>query len=369
MSDHYEVLGVARNATNDEIKRAYRALARQYHPDANGGDPDAEHRFKEISVAYETLSDPERRRRYDMFGETAGAPGAGGFGGEAFGFSDIFESFFGGRDPFGGRGPGGPMAGADVEIAVELDLYEAAFGTTPTVELTLPVECDRCDGSGCEPGTHPSRCDTCAGAGQVRQVRRSILGQLVTAVPCAACDGTGQRILSPCRDCGGDGRLRAQRSIELEVPSGVDDGQRLRVAGRGAAAPRGGPPGDLFVTVRVRPHPDFERHGDDLLHVRRIGITQAVLGVDLTVQTLEDEVELTVPAGTQPGTILTLGGQGVPALGRRRRGDLHVRIDVVVPEELTEDEDELVRRLAEVRGEDVAEARKGPMSRFRSAFK
>lgn len=364
--DFYEILGIGRHATDDEIKRAYRTLARRYHPDANGGDPEAEVRFKEISVAYETLRDPERRRRYDTFGERDVGSGAG----DAFGFSDLFEAFFSGGDPFGGgRGPAGPVAGADVEIAIELSLAEAAFGTTPNVELTLPVECDRCDGSGCEPGTHPSRCDVCGGAGQVRQVRRSILGQLVTAVPCAGCEGTGRRILSPCSRCRGDGRIRAVRSVELEVPPGVDDGQRLRVAGRGAAAPRGGPPGDLFVTVRVRPHPEFERSGDDLVHVRRLSVSQAILGVALTIETLEGTETLTVPPGTQPGDELRLKGHGVPSLRRRGRGDLRIRIEVVVPEKLSGEEEELVRKLAALRGDDVSEPGKGTFSRLRSAFK
>jgi len=367
--DFYELLGVDRNARDDEIKRAYRALARQYHPDANDGDAEAELRFKEISVAYETLRDPERRRRYDMFGERASG-GAGPGPGDTFGFSDLFESFFGGRDPFGGASrQRGPVAGADVEIAIELSLAEAAFGTTPTVELTLPVECEHCGGSACEPGTHPSRCDACGGAGQVRQVRRSILGQLVTAVPCAACEGMGQQILSPCHECQGDGRVRAQRSIELEVPAGVDDGQRLRVPGRGAAAPRGGPPGDLFVTIRVRSHPDFARDGDDLVHVVRLSVAQAILGVDRTIETLDGDEVLTVPPGTQPGATLRLKGRGVPSLRRRGRGDLLVRIDVVVPERLAPREEELVRKLAELRAEDVAEPGKGPISRLRSAFK
>ena len=366
--DFYEILGVGRDATDEEIKRAYRALARRYHPDTNGGDPDAEIRFKEASVAYETLRDPERRRRYDTFGErgVGGGPGPG----DVFGFSDLFDAFFGGGEPFGGgRGPTGPVAGSDVEIAIELSLAEAAFGTTPSVELTLPLECDRCDGSGCEPGTHPSRCDVCGGAGQVRQVRRSILGQLVTAVSCAACEGTGRRILSPCSQCRGDGRVRAARTVELEVPPGVDDGQRLRVAGRGAAAPRGGPPGDLFVTVRVRPHPEFERAGDDLVHVRRLSVSQAILGVELTVETLEGTESLAVPPGTQPGDVLRLKGHGVPSLRRRGRGDLLVRIEVVVPDKLSPEEEELVRSLADLRGEDVAEPGKGAFSRLRSAFK
>ncbi len=266
MTDYYELLGVDRNATDDQIKRAFRALARKYHPDSSPDDPEAEARFKEINVAYETLRDPERRRRYDHFGEE-GARGAGPGPGDAFGFGDIFEAFFGG-DGMRGRGSPGPVRAPDAEAVVELSFAAAAFGATTTVDVRLPVPCDRCGGSGCEPGTHPSRCDVCAGTGEVREVRRSVLGQIMTAAPCVACGATGQRIPSPCRDCHGDGRVRAQRSIDVEVPAGVPDGQRLRLAGRGPAAPRGGIPGDLYVSVRVTPDPRFERHGNDILHAR-----------------------------------------------------------------------------------------------------
>jgi molecular chaperone DnaJ len=252
---------------------------------------------------------------------------------------------------------------------MELDLSEAAFGTTQTLELLLPSGCDRCEGSGCEPGTHPSRCDSCDGAGEVRQVRRSILGQLVTAVPCVACGGTGQRIPNPCTSCGGDGRVRSTRHIEVEVPAGIDDGQRLRLTGRGPAAPRGGVPGDLYVTVRVRPHPSLERHGFDLLHQRRIAMTQAALGTVLTVETLEDPEQVTVPPGTQPGHLFRFKGRGVPVLQGRGRGDLLVQIDVDVPQDLTEAEQDLLNQFAELRGEEVAApAEGGFFSKIRSTF-
>ncbi len=370
MADHYEVLGVARNATDDEIKRAYRALARQYHPDSNP-DPDAEAKFKEINVAYETLKDPERRRRYDVFGDdgTRAGAGAGAPGGDAFGFGDIFDAFFGG-DPFGnGRAQAGPPRAPDAEAVVHLDLGQAAFGTTATVDIRLPVSCERCEGSGCEPGTHPARCEVCGGTGEVREVRRSILGQIVTAAPCVACSATGSRIPSPCHDCRGDGRVRASRSIDVEVPGGVDDGQRLRLSGRGPAAPRGGVPGDLYVTVRVAPDPRFERQGEDLLHVRTIAFTQAALGTHLDVDTLEGLEQLIVPPGTQPGHVFRLKGRGVPALRGRGRGDLLVRVDVEIPTRLSAQEDELVRSLAGVRGEEVAAPQdKGVFSRLKSAF-
>ena len=363
MSNHYAVLGVSSEATADEIKRAYRRLARQYHPDSNGGDPDAVERFKEVTRAYETLSNPERRRRYDMFGTDEAGP-AGPSAGDAFGFGDLFDAFFGG----GGPGRTGPLRGPDAEVRLELTLAEAAFGVTREVQARLPVSCDRCEGSGCEPGTHPSRCDVCGGTGEVREVRRSILGQMVTASPCAACQGTGNRILSPCHQCRGDGRVQAQTTIDVEVPAGIDTGQRLRLAGRGPAAPRGGIPGDLYVTVLVAPADGFERHGDDLLHVRRVTVTQAALGARLEVETLEGPEELLVPPGTQPGKLFRLKGRGVPSLRGRGRGDLLVRIDVQIPEQLTPEQADLLRQVAELRGEEIAPPDPGFFSRLKSAF-
>jgi len=365
-SDYYELLGVSPQATDDEIKRAYRSLARRYHPDSNP-DPDAAERFKEISRAYETLRDPERRRRYDTFGPDAvGAAGPTGPAGD-FGLGDFFDAFFGG-DAFGRRGSAGAARAADAEIRMELTLAEAAFGVTRTIEARLPVPCDRCDGSGCEPGTHPSRCDVCGGTGEVRQVRRSILGQMMTASPCGACHATGSRILSPCRDCRGEGRVQGVHDIDVDVPAGVDSGQRLRLSGRGPAAPRGGIPGDLYVAVTVAPHPEFERHGDDLVHIRRISLTQAALGTSLVIETLDGPEPLPVPPGTQPGHVFRLKNRGVPSLRGRGRGDLLVRIDVEVPEHLRPEEAELLRKLAELRGDDVAPADEGFFSRLKSAF-
>jgi molecular chaperone DnaJ len=368
-ADLYEILGVARNASDDEIKKAYRALARLHHPDNNPGDAEAEARFKKISVAYETLADPERRRQYDMFG-TAGMGAGGGTGpmGEAFGFGDLFEAFFGGDAFGGGRGPAAPPRGADVEAQIELTLAEVAFGATKTIEPRLPVTCGRCNGSGCEPGTHPSRCDVCGGSGELRQVRRSILGQMVTAAPCHACGGLGSRILSPCGECGGEGRVMAVKRIDVEVPAGVDSGQRLRLPERGPAAPRGGITGDLYVNVRVLPHPHLHRDGDDLLHVRSISMLQATLGTRLQIETLDGAEELVVPPGTQPGEIFRLKGLGVRSLRGRGRGDLLVRTDVEVPRKLKPEDAELLRALAERRGEDVSPPDAKLLSRFRSAF-
>jgi len=367
--DYYEVLGVTRNATDREIKQAYRELARRYHPDSQPGDHDAEDRFKEVSVAYETLCDPERRRRYDTFGETGARGGAGPGAGDPFGFGGIFDAFFGG-DAFGARrGPRGPERAPDAEAVVQLSLRQAAFGTTHSFTAHLPVACTRCDGSGCEPGTHPSRCDVCDGAGEVRQVRRSILGQVVTASPCGACRGRGARILSPCRECRGDGRVGSERMIEVEVPAGVDDGQRLRLAGRGPAAPQGGVPGDLYVTVRVAADPELARDGDNLVHVARVSIAQAALGAVVEVPTLEEPTEVTVAPGTQPGDVLKLKGQGVPSLRGRGRGDLLVEVAVEVPRELSDEEATLLHQLAELRGEAITAPERGVLNRLRSALK
>jgi len=366
-TDYYELLGVSRHAGDDEIKRAFRKAARECHPDYHPDDPEAEARFKSLSVAYETLSDPERRRRYDMFGPE-GAPGGPRGGSDAGGFGDLFDVFFGG-DPFGTRRGAGPPRGEDAETLVELTLHEAAFGTTQEIEVTLPGPCDRCGGSGCEPGTHPERCPECGGTGEVRQVRRTVLGQMVTAGPCFACGATGSTIPNPCTDCRGEGRVRSTRTLDVEVPAGIDDGQRLRLAGRGAAAPRGGQPGDLFVTVRVAPDPDLAREGRDLVHSRRLPMTTAVLGATITVPTLEGPEDVEVPAGTQPGQVIRLKGRGVPTLRGRGRGDLLVHLDVVTPTHLSSEEADLLRRFADLHGDDVgAEHDGGFFSRIRSAF-
>jgi molecular chaperone DnaJ len=365
--DYYELLGVPRSASADEIKRAYRRLARELHPDTNA-DPHAGERFKEISVAYATLSDPEKRRRYDMFGPERTAAGASG---ADFVFNDLFEAFFGRGDPFGtgrSRGPAGPARGPDVEARLDVTLEEVVHGATRTLDLRLPITCPVCDGSGCAAGTHPQTCSDCQGAGEVRAVRRSILGQVITSAPCPRCGADGTIIPQPCDECRGEGRVEGPRTIEIDVPAGIDTGQRLRLAGRGPAARRGGPSGDIYVGVRVLPHPRFERSGDDLVHALRLPLTQAVLGAHLSLETIDGAEELTVEAGTQPGTVLRMRGRGVPSLANGRRGDLLVELLVDIPERLSEEEVELFTRLAELRGEDVAEPEQGLFSRIRSAF-
>lgn len=379
--DYYELLGVGRSATEAEIKRSYLRLARELHPDANPGDPAAEERFKAVNRAYETLRDPERRRQYDMFGAT-GPRGTGGAGaGDPFsgfgaggGLGDLFDAFFGGAQGSGfagsrGGSRQGPRRGEDAEAVLEVDFAEAVFGGESELGVRLPVPCSTCSGSGAKPGTTPVTCSTCKGAGEVRRVRQSILGQMVTASPCPRCGGTGEEIPSPCPDCRGDGRRTVAQSLVVDVPAGVDEGSTLRLTGRGAGGVKGGPPGDLYVHLRVRPHPQLTRDGADLRADLHVSMAQAALGAHLTLPTLEGEEEIAVPAGTQPGRELRLRARGVPHLQGRGRGDLVVTVVVDVPTELSKAEEDLLRSLAAERGEPVAEADAGLLSRIRGAFK
>jgi molecular chaperone DnaJ len=369
-SDYYDLLGVTRDASEADIKRAYRQLARKYHPDANPDDPQAEARFKEIARAYETLCDPQRRANYDRFGSDS--PGVGGdpFGGGG-GLGDIFEAFFGGGFGNGGgrQQQSGPPRGSDLEVVAELDFEAAVFGGEAPVTVTTLVACDTCEATGAAPGTHPVTCDACGGSGQTRRVRQSILGQMVTASVCQRCSGLGEVIASPCGDCAGQGRTRQQRTYTVEVPAGVDDGATLRLSGRGAIGPRGGAPGDLYVHLRVKAHERFLRDGDDLVHELHLPVTQASLGAELTMPTLDGDEVVTIPAGTLTGRVMRLRGKGVPRLHGRGRGDLRLHVVVDTPTELSEEEEGLLRRLAELRGEVVAPPEGGFMSRIKSAFR
>ena len=379
--DYYEVLGVARTSSEADIKRAYLKLARELHPDANPGDRRAEERFKLVNLAYETLRDPERRRQYDMFGTVPRGGGAGG-GADPFsgfangGLGDLFEAFFGNGQGFGGAGfqtasPSrrGPRRGEDAEAVLDLDLAEAVFGGEQELAVRLPMTCGTCGGSGARPGTTPVTCTTCGGAGEVRRVRQSILGQMVTASPCPKCGGVGEEIPSPCPDCRGDGRRTEEQSLVVDVPAGVDEGSTLRLTGRGASGVRGGPPGDLYVHLRVRRHPGLTRDGSDLRATATVAFAQAALGAHVVVETLEGEEELTVPPGTQPGREFRLRGRGVPHLQGRGRGDLVVTVAVQTPTDLSKAQEELLRSFASERGEAVAEPDAGLMSRIRGAFK
>ena len=377
--DFYELLGVPRSATEADIKRAYLRLARELHPDSGHGDPQMEEQFKQINLAYETLRDPERRRPYDMFGAAgvrgsgAGAGGAGdpfaGFGAGG-GLGDLFDAFFGG----GGGGAGGmsrtgPRRGEDAEAVLTLEFSEAVFGVQQDLSVRLPQTCTTCNGVGARPGTTPITCSVCQGAGEVRRVRQSILGQMVTASPCPRCQGTGEEISTPCLECKGEGRRRVERSLSVDVPAGVDEGSTLRLPGRGAGGLRGGPAGDLYVHLRVRPHPTITRRGTDLLAVMHVTMTQASLGVTVPFETLDGVEELSVAPGTQSGRELRLRGRGVPHLQSRGRGDLVVTLAVDVPTDLTKEQEELVRQLAESRREPVSPPEAGLMSKLRSAFK
>jgi molecular chaperone DnaJ len=368
MSDYYELLEVGRDASPDDIKRAYRRLARQLHPDANPGDREAEARFKELAVAYETLSDPEKRRRYDLFG----AEGVGSSTGPAGGFGDLFDMFFNGASPFGGGGGGGragPPRGVDQEVVIDLTFEAAVFGTEAPVTVRTAVPCEACEATGATPGTTPTTCTDCGGAGQVRRVRQSILGQMVTAGQCPRCGGLGSVVADPCGACHGEGRRIEDKTYTVEVPAGIDNGATLRLTGRGAAGPRGGGLGDLYVHLRVAPHEFFERHGDDLVHDLHVPFTQAALGTTLAFETLDGVEEVTVARGTQTGSVIRLKGRGVPHVQGRGRGDLLVQIVVDVPTDLAPEEETLLRQLAELRGDDVAVAEAGLFSRIRSAFK
>jgi molecular chaperone DnaJ len=352
VGDLYEILGVSRDATQEEIRIAYRVLARQHHPDVSG-DPSNEQRFKEVAGAYEILSDPEKRRRYDTFGA------AGGPGGQPFGdIQDIFDMFFG-AGGFGGvggsrrsRGPrSAARVGENLGTQILLSFTEAAFGTRREIAIEHLVACDRCMGNGAEPGTAPSSCRTCGGTGETQEVRRSIFGTIMTASPCRTCGGTGTEILDPCTVCRGRGRVSSPDTVTVDIPAGVDDGLELRVSGAGNAGLAGGPSGDLHVGIRVEPSPAFERRAQDLFAVLDVTLTQAALGSDVSFETLDGTEHVHVEAGTESGETLHLRGKGVPNLNRRGRGDLYVTVHVTVPKDLKREERKLLEQLADARGE------------------
>ena len=373
----YEVLGVRSDASDEELKRAYRAKAREFHPDANQDEGASAERFKEISLAYEVLKDPERRARYDRFGaEGVFGPGAGtGAPGDPFGggLGDLFDAFFNGMGGAAGGGRSrrtGPMPGPDAEMVLRLSFREAVFGVAHQVDVETPVHCDTCEGSGARPGTGAVRCPECQGAGELRRMRQSILGQVITAVPCQHCQGTGQYIESPCPDCHGEGRRNEHRALTVDIPAGVDEGSTLRLAGHGPAGFRGGPNGALFVHVSVQPDEVFERSGVDLHAAVHVPVTLAALGGSVEFETLDDTRDLSIGVGTQSGTVITLKGLGVPKLRGRGRGDLFVHVQVDTPTDLDEQQRELLATLAGARGEDLGATppNEGIFSKLRSAL-
>jgi molecular chaperone DnaJ len=372
VADLYEVLGLSREATAEDIKKAYRRLARESHPDANPEDPEAEARFKEIAAAYEVLSDPDKRQRYDRFGNAAGFDLSDPFGSGVGGLGDLFDSFFGGGSPFGGGGarrPAGPPRGEDLDAQTMLAFTDAVFGCQADVTVRTAVACHECDSSGANPGTEVTRCADCGGSGEVRVVRQTVLGQMVSATVCRACGGQGEVIASPCQACAGAGRVIEDTTYTVDVPAGVDDGSTLRLTGRGAVGMRGGPPGDLYVRLRVKPHERFTRSGDDLEHELTITMSQAALGAHLLFETLDGIEDLVILRGTQNGKVFRLKQRGVPRLDGRGRGDLLVRVTVEIPTALDEESEDLLRQYATVRGEDVAPAEEGFFSRFKTAFR
>jgi len=362
MADYYTRLGVEKDSDPDTIKKAYRKLAMEFHPDRNSS-PDAEENFKRVTEAYEVLRDPEQRQLYDRFGEAgikrgAGGGPTGGFGG--FDFADAFEVFmreFGGMgfgDIFGGRASrsSGPRRGGDLKLRLKVSLEEAARGVERSVKIKVLDSCSRCGGSGAEPGTAPERCGTCSGAGEVRQVQRSMLGQFVSVRPCPDCGGAGERILSPCSECSGEGRVRTDRTVQLQVPAGVSTDDYLKLSGRGNAGRGGGPRGDVLVLVEVESDPRFQRVGDDLVYNLAVTMSQAALGADIEVPTIIDgNAMLKIPQGIQSGQALRLRGRGMPRLRDSGRGDQVVRVLVWTPTSLTREERDLLEQLREVESE------------------
>ncbi|SDD91391.1 molecular chaperone DnaJ [Actinokineospora iranica] len=356
--DYYGTLGVRQDATSDEIKRAYRKLARELHPDVNP-DEAAQTRFREVTAAYEVLSDPQKRKIVDMGGDPLGNGGGGGrdpFAGFS-GLGDIMDAFFGAAGGGGGRGPRSRVQpGSDALLRIQMTLEECATGVSREIAVETAILCDVCRGSGCAAGTSPITCDTCGGRGEVQSVQRSFLGQVVTARACPTCRGLGEVIPDPCRQCAGEGRVRARRTITAKIPPGVADGMRVRLSGQGEVGPGGGPAGDLYVEVEELPHSTFERAGADLHCTLRVPMTTAALGAALPLETIDGSVELELEPGTQPDTELVLPGRGLPRLrstGRvDGRGDLHVHIEVEVPTKLDPRQTELLRELAALRGEE-----------------
>jgi molecular chaperone DnaJ len=370
--DYYATLGVRRDASAEEIKRAYRRLARELHPDVNP-DPAQQERFKRVTAAYEVLSDPEKRQIVDLGGDPLATAAAGGAGFAGFGgFGDIMDAFFGAGA--GGRGTRSRVRqGADALLHLELDLRDTAFGASRDITVDTADVCPTCTGEGSARGTHPETCATCRGRGEVQSVQRSFLGQVMTSRPCPACGGTGSTIPHPCPQCGGEGRVRARRTVPVTVPAGVEDGMRLRLSGAGEVGPGGGPPGDLYVEIRERQHPDFDRRGDDLHCQLTLPMTAAALGTTVTLHTLDGDEVLDIRAGTQPGSVITLRGRGIPHLATAGagRGDLLVHVDVRTPTRLDGEQEKLVRELARLRGEESPEGAAGSgrlFSRLREAF-
>jgi molecular chaperone DnaJ len=357
VSDFYRLLGLPRDCAEADIKKAYRKLAMEYHPDRNSS-PDAEARFKEITEAYEVLRDPQKRAAYDRYGKAGVGAGAGGFGFHHVDLSEalnIFMRDFGGlggfESIFGGGRRQDPRRGQDVRVTVKLTLAEVATGVKKNVKLKSLERCTRCAGSGAQPGTQPSRCTTCGGSGEVRRAARSMFGQFVSVSACPTCGGEGQVVLQPCEVCRGEGRVKGDRTVTVEIPPGVSASNYLTLRGQGAAGPRNGPAGDLLVMLDVKQDERFERHGDDLVHDLQVSFSQAALGAQVTIPTVYGAEDIRIPPGTQPETVLRLKGRGLPVLGQAAKGDLLIRVRVWTPERLSGEQEQIFRQLAALEGE------------------
>lgn len=363
MNDYYGVLGVSSDAAPEEIKRAYRKLARKLHPDVNPS-PEAAEKFKSVSQAYEVLSDPEKRRAYDMGADPFG--GAAGFQGQGFSFTDIMDAFFGGAAGATSHGAG-PRSrvqpGQDALVPLDVELSTAVFGANEELTFDTAVECNTCHGDGSKPGTGRQTCEICHGTGSVQQVQRSFLGQVMTTRPCGACRGFGDIITDPCIDCSGEGRVRERRTINIKVPAGVDTGTRIQLTGEGEVGRGAGPAGDLYVEVRVKKHPTFQRQGDNLHCSVELPMTAAALGASLPLQTFDGEQDVAIQPGTQAGDVITLRGLGVTHLRTKERGDLMVHANVRTPTKLDSEQEELLRLLAKARDEERPEATFQPMNK------
>jgi molecular chaperone DnaJ len=358
--DYYETLGVGRNASDDEIKAAFRKLARQYHPDVSK-EEHAEEKFKEINEAYGVLSDADKRARYDRFGkEGLGGMGSGGFHDYSADFGDIFEDLLSGFGfSSGRRSRKSPRRGRDMQMAIPLTFEEAVFGIDKDIEFEREETCSRCNGNGAEPGTSPVKCSTCNGQGEVRQVRQTFLGQMVQTAACPSCNGRGETISSPCKTCRGGGLERKRIKKKVQIPAGVDHGTQIRLNGEGAPGVFGGPSGSLFLVLDVKPHQFFKRRDNDVVLNLDINVAQAVLGAEVDVPTLDGEEKLKIPAGTQPGKVITMKGKGVPYLRRKDRGNQLVIVNVAIPSKLTKEQHQLFEKLAESLGTTVKPQEKG----------
>lgn len=346
--DYYEVLGVQKSASDDEIKKAFRKMSKKYHPDLNPGNKEAEEKFKEVNEAYQVLSDSDKKSKYDQFGHAGVDPNfgaGGGYGGAGFDFGDIFGDIFGGfGGGFGGGRRNGPRRGNDIRRVIDISFEEAAFGCTKKMNIQTQEKCEECGGTGAKKGTTVTTCSHCSGTGRVKTQQRTILGYMTTETTCPQCNGEGKIIKEPCRECRGTGAIRRNKTIEVQIPSGIDDNQTIQLSGKGEAGSKGGPNGDLLITVRVRPHDIFQRRGNDVFINMPISFVEAALGANVKVPTIDGGcVELTIPEGTQAGTRFRMKGKGIPYLRSKSRGDQYVTVEIEIPRNLTQKQKELLK--------------------------